>query len=109
MSDWSWRDWGLVDPVWSATGVSIARRFNAPIVPMGVNQYMPFAYYALAQIHEELRDITLFHGLMRQKGAHYRLAFGAPALARDLAGSDSEATAELKARCDALAWGSKTR
>ena len=109
MSDWSWRSWGLVDPVWSATGVSIARRFNAPIVPMGVNQYMPFAYYALAQIHEELRDITLFHGLMRQKGAHYRLAFGAPALARDLAGSDSEATAELKARCDALAWGSKTR
>lgn len=105
MADWSWKTRGLVEPAWSATGVSIARRFNAPIVPMGVTQHMPFAYYAMSQIHEELRDVTLFHGLLRQRGAHYRLQFGEPVFARDLPGSESEATAELKARCEALAWG----
>lgn len=105
MADWSWKERRLVEPPWSATGVSIARRFNAPIVPMGVTQRMPMAYYVLAQIHEELRDITLFHGLLRQKGAHYRIAFGDPVFARDLEGSDGEATEALKAMCERLAWG----
>jgi 1-acyl-sn-glycerol-3-phosphate acyltransferase len=105
MADWSWRQRGLVEPAWSATGISIARRFNAPIVPLGVTQHMPLAYYALSHLHEELRDVTLFHGLLRQRGARYRLQFGEPVLARDVPGSESEATATLKARCEALAWG----
>ena len=104
MADWSWRQRRLVEPAWSATGVSIARRFNAPIVPMGVSQAMPLAYYVLSHIHEELRDVTLFHGLLNQRGAKYRLTFGEPVLARDLPGNESEATQTLKERCEALAW-----
>ena len=104
MADWSWRQRRLVEPAWSATGVSIARRFNAPIVPMGVRQAMPLAYYVLSHIHEELRDVTLFHGLLNQRGAKYRLTFGEPVLARDLPGNESEATQTLKERCEALAW-----
>lgn len=104
MADWSWRKWQLVDPDWAPTGVSIARRFNAPIIPMGVTQRMPLAYYVLSQIHEELRDITLFHGLMNQKGKSYRLRFGLPHPARDLPGTEVEATAWLKTECDRLAW-----
>jgi putative hemolysin len=105
MADWSWKKRRLVEPPWSATGVSIARRFNAPIVPLGVTQAMPLAYYVLSHIHEELRDVTLFHGLLNQRGAKYRLSFGEAVLARDLAGSESEATQTLKDRCEALAWG----
>ena len=104
MADWSWRQRRLVEPAWSATGVSIARRFNAPIVPMGVTQAMPLAYYVLSHIHEELRDVTLFHGLLNQRGAKYRLTFGEPVLARDLPGNESEATQTLKERCETLAW-----
>lgn len=105
MADWSWAERRIVEPDWSPAGVSIARRFNAPIVPMGVTQAMPLAYYILAHIHEELRDITLFHGLLNQRGKHYRLSFGEPVLARDLPGSEAEATLALKERCEALAWG----
>ncbi|MEO1039156.1 MAG: 1-acyl-sn-glycerol-3-phosphate acyltransferase [Pseudomonadota bacterium] len=105
MADWSWRRWRIAEPAWASTGVSIARRFNAPVVAMGVTQRMPMAYYALAQLHEELRDITLFHGLMRQRGKHYRLRFAEPVHARALEGSDGEATDALKAKCEAMAWG----
>lgn len=105
MADWSWRKWRIVEPAWASTGVSIARRFDAPVVAMGVTQRMPLAYYALAQLHEELRDITLFHGLMRQRGKHYRLRFAPPISARALNGTDGEATDALKAQCEALAWG----
>jgi putative hemolysin len=104
MADWSWKTRSIVEPEWSPTGVSIARRFDAPIIPLGVTQRMPLAYYVLAHIHEELRDITLFHGLLNQRGAHYRLAFGEGVKARDLAGDDAAATDALKTRCEALAW-----
>ncbi len=104
MADWSWRERRLVEPGWAGTGVSLARRFGAPIVPVGVIQRMPLAYYALSQIHEELRDITLFHGLLRQRGARYRLRFGAPVDPRDLTGSDGEAAETLRQTCEALAW-----
>lgn len=105
MADWSWRKWRLVDPAWAPTGVSITRRFNCPIIPLGVTQRMPLAYYVLSQIHVELRDITLFHGLMNQRGKHYRLHFGEPRLARDIPGTEAEATQWLKDECDRLAWG----
>jgi len=105
MADWSWKTRSIVEPEWSPAGVSIARRFDAPIIPVGVTQRMPLAYYALAHIHEELRDITLFHGLLNQRGAHYRLAFGEPVRARDLAGDDAGASDALKAMCEGLAWG----
>ena len=104
MADWSWKERRLVEPGWAGAGVSLARRFAAPIVPVGVVQRMPLAYYALAQIHEELRDITLFHGLLRQRGARYRLRFGAPIPARSLAGSDADAAETLREICEALAW-----
>ncbi|XBQ17078.1 MAG: 1-acyl-sn-glycerol-3-phosphate acyltransferase [Oceanicaulis sp.] len=108
MADWSWRARRLVEPAWAATGVSLARRFAAPVVPVGVVQRMPLAYYALAQIHEELRDVTLFHGLLRQRGARYRLRFGDPLDARALPGDDRAASEHLKQICEALAWGART-
>jgi putative hemolysin len=82
----------------------LARRFGAPIVPVGVVQRMPLAYYALSQINEELRDITLFHGLLHQRGARYRLRFGEVVDPRALTGTDSEAAETLRQTCEALAW-----
>lgn len=105
MADWSWSKRRLVEPAWAPTGVSIARKFRAPIIPMGVTQAMPLAYYLLAQIHEELRDITLFHGLLNQRGAHYRLTFDAPVGLDNLPREDQAATDQIKAQCEALAWG----
>ena len=105
MADWSWSKRRLVEPAWAPTGVSIARKFGAPIIPMGVTQAMPLAYYLLAQIHEELRDITLFHGLLNQRGAYYRLTFDAPVGLENLPREDQAATDQLKAQCEALAWG----
>ena len=105
MADWDWASRRLVDPEWAPTGVSIARRFNAPIIPVGVIQRMPLMYYILSHIHEELRDITLFHGFLRQRGSQYRLKFGAPVLAKAMTGDDQAATTVLKQTCEDLAWG----
>lgn len=105
MADWSWRRWRIAEPAWAPTAISLARRFNAPVVAMGVTRTMPLLYYALAQLHEELRDITIFHGLMRQRGKTYRLSFNEPVPARDWPGDEKEATEAVKRACERLAWG----
>jgi putative hemolysin len=105
MADWSWKQGRLVDFPWMPTGVSIARRFNAPIVPVGVIQRMPMAFYVLSHIHEELRDITIFHGLLSQRGATYKLKFGEALLPKAIPGDEQEATDWLKALCEDMAWG----
>lgn len=105
MARWRWKRWGLVEEPWSPTAISLARRFNAPVVTLGVRQSMPLAFYALDQIHEELRDMTVFHGLLAQRGKTYRLRFAPSVSARDIPGSEAEATAAILAEAERLAWG----
>ncbi|SDL61285.1 Acyltransferase [Maricaulis salignorans] len=105
MSEWSWKKWQLTEKPWHPTAVSLARKFKTPIIPLAVRQRMPVLYYALAQINEELKDMTIFHGFMGKAEARYRLAFGR---AMDIGpddGTDAEATAMMRGICERTAWG----
>tara|TARA_R110002073_G_scaffold19336_23_gene70795 strand:+ start:7113 stop:8027 length:915 start_codon:yes stop_codon:yes gene_type:complete len=104
MAEWSWKTGGLVEKPWQVTAVSFARRFGVPIIPMGVKQRMPLVYYALAQINEELKDMTVFQGFMGKKKARYRLAFGDAIDPKTLPASEAEATETVKQVCEKLAW-----
>jgi putative hemolysin len=57
---------------------------------------MSFLYYALAQVSAELRNITLFHELLRKRGDRYRLAYGDPIDPGALPQDVEEATLVLK-------------
>ncbi|WP_394693483.1 1-acyl-sn-glycerol-3-phosphate acyltransferase [Hyphobacterium sp.] len=104
MAEWNWKRFTLDEKPWAPTAVSFARRFKQPIIPLGVRQRMPILYYALAQVHTELKDMTVFHGFMGKKGARYPLRFGAPIDPATLPESEAEATAIVKAACEQLAW-----
>lgn len=105
MAKWSWSKMRLVEGDWLATGVSLARKFRTPLIPMGVTQRMSLAFYGLGQIHEELRHMTVFYELLAKKCAHYHLRLAPPYSPEDLVGSESALTDQIKAECEALAWG----
>lgn len=105
MSEWSWKHWGLREKPWQPTAISLARKFDAPVIPLAVRQRMPFLYYALAQINEELKDMTIFHGLMGKAGARYRLAYGRPMTIGKDDGSDAQVTEMFRDICERTAWG----
>ncbi|WP_199200492.1 1-acyl-sn-glycerol-3-phosphate acyltransferase [Alkalicaulis satelles] len=105
MAHWSWRQRRLAEPDWAPAFISLARRFDAPAVPLGVRQRMPLLYYALSLISTELRDMTVFHAFMAQKNKRYRLEFGEPLPSRALPGQDAAAAAHMRALSEALAWG----
>jgi putative hemolysin len=105
MAEWSWTEWRLKEKPWMPTAVSFARRFGQPIIPLGVRQRMPVLYYALAQIHTELKDMTVFQGFIGKKGAHYPLRFGEPIDPKTLPESEAGATELIREACERLAWG----
>ena len=103
MSKWDWRSRRLVEQDWQDTAVSLARRYKAPVVPLGIKQRMSLAFYGLGQIHEELRHMTVFHELLAKKGAHYRLNFAKGIDPNELPGDDAFAIHALRAMSETLA------
>jgi putative hemolysin len=103
MSVWDWRTFSLRDESWQPTAVSLARKFKAPIISLGVRQRMSLWFYGLGLIHEELRHMTVFHELLAKKGAHYRLKFGAPLDPLSLAGDEQVASESLRLCSQGLA------
>jgi putative hemolysin len=105
MSEWSWKKWRLVEKPWHPTAISLARKFNAPLIPLAVRQRMPVLYYALAQINEELKDMTIFHGFMGKARARYSLALGRPMTIQPRDGTDAAVTEMIREICERTAWG----
>ena len=104
MAHWDWSARALVEGPWLPTGVSLARKFKAPLIPMGLKQRMSLAFYGLGQIHDELRHMTVFYELLAKKAAKYRISLSAPIDTASLIGTDQAITDTLRAQCQTLAW-----
>ncbi|MEZ5934273.1 MAG: 1-acyl-sn-glycerol-3-phosphate acyltransferase [Alphaproteobacteria bacterium] len=87
---------GLRERSWLATTVTLARRYQAPILPLRITSRNSWLYYALATISNELRDITVFNELLNKRGADVRMTFGPPIDPADLPDDPDVATAELQ-------------
>ncbi len=67
---------GLVERPWMTSGVSIAQRYECPIVPMHVRGFNSALFYLLWFLNTELKDMTLFRELLNKGNQHYRLTVG---------------------------------
>jgi putative hemolysin len=103
MSRWDWRTFRLTEEAWAPTAASLARKFNAPVVPLGLKQRMSVMFYALGQIHEELKHMTVFHELLAKRGARYTMKFAPSVAADDLPDSDATASDALRSMSETLA------
>lgn len=85
----------LTDPPWAPTAVSLAQKYDAPIVPVHVAGPDAFWFHLFDRFSKELRDITLFHELLNKAGKRFDLTVG-PAI--DTTAIDME----TNALCEAL-------
>ncbi|MDZ4691764.1 GNAT family N-acetyltransferase [Terricaulis sp.] len=70
------REGVLTDPEWMPTAVSLARKYELPILPVHMAGPYSVWFHTFAKISPELRDITLFHELLNKQGRTYQLTFG---------------------------------
>lgn len=72
------RDGSVTDPEWAPTAASLARKYNAPVVPIHVAGPSSTLFHLFDRVSQELRDITLFHELLNKKKKPYQLKVGKP-------------------------------
>jgi len=89
-------DGHLSDPPWAASAVSLARKFDASIIPLHVAGPWSRMFHIFDRFSSELRDITLFHELLNKRGRRFVLTIGAPIPPEALGGEPSETVANLK-------------
>ncbi len=89
-------DGQLAESPWMASATSIARKYDAPILPIHVDGPWSTLFHFFHGFSGELRDITLFHELLNKRGRPFRLTVGQPIPPGGLDGDPTEVTARLK-------------
>jgi putative hemolysin len=104
------RNGRLVDPEWSNTCASLARKHDAPIMPVHMAGPWSFWFHFFDGVSGELRDITLFHEFLNKAGREFRLIIG-PLIPSDaMDGDATQRTAEVKFYVEnVLPHGPKTK
>jgi len=87
----------LTDPTWQTSAFSLARKYDAPIVPMHLTGPWSFLFHLFDRFSQELRDITLFHELLNKKGQSFSLIVGRPIMPAALDADAASASLRIKA------------
>jgi putative hemolysin len=90
-------DGRLEDPEWMTTAVSIARKYDAALLPVHLAGPWSTLFHLFNDVSRELRDITLFHELLNKRGRPFRLTIGRPIAPEALDVDAGAATLALKA------------
>lgn len=87
----------LTDPVWMPTAVSVAVKYDAPIIPVHVDGPWATLFHFFDRFSGELRDITLFHELLNKTGRRFRITVGKGIAPGRLDADAAVASAAIKA------------
>lgn len=66
----------LKEEPWMASALSIARKYEAPVLPLHLSGPWSTLFHFFHGFSGELRDITLFHELLNKKGRPFSLIVG---------------------------------
>ncbi|MEM9840478.1 MAG: lysophospholipid acyltransferase family protein [Pseudomonadota bacterium] len=90
----------LQERPWMSTVANLPKRYKCPIIPVNLKSRNSWLYYWFNNVHQELRDMTLFHELMNKRGQTFDFMFGEPIMPEQLLEDDDEAAKELQAYVD---------
>jgi len=91
------KDGSVTDPEWAPTAASMARKYNAPVIPIHVAGPTSTLFHLFDKVSQELRDITLFHELLNKRKKAFQLKVGLPIPPTRLDIDATKATYALKA------------
>ena len=87
---------GASDPQGASSAFSVARKYDAPILPVHVAGPPSRLFHFFHQFSGELRDMTLFHELLNKRGKTFRLTVGPLVTPADLPLDAAEAARAMK-------------
>ncbi len=91
-----WADGKLNERPWKTSAVSLARKYNLPILPVHITARNSGLFYWLAKWSTELRDMTVFYELLNKKGNRFDFTVGHMIQPEQLEGDPAEVTRALE-------------
>jgi putative hemolysin len=70
------RDGKLGESPWMSSAASLARKYEAPIVPLHIKGPWSMLFHFFHHFSNELRDITLFHELLNKRSGAFEIVVG---------------------------------
>ena len=86
----------LTERPWMQSAVSIARKYDVPLIPLRIQARNSALFYLFDFFHPTLRDITLFHETLNKGRQPYKLILGKPISPDDLSSNVPEAVATVR-------------
>ena len=90
------KDGVLFEPDWMVSAVTLARKYQVPIIPMYITGPASPWFHFFNQFSSELRDITLFKELLNKNNQAFVLTAGASIAPDNLAGNNQVITQRLQ-------------
>jgi putative hemolysin len=90
------RDGVLTEPDWMTSAVALARKNNAPIIPIHMTGPNSVWFHLFDRFSGQLRDITLFKELLNKRGQTFTLSAACPITPDQLAGDSVVLTQMLQ-------------
>jgi putative hemolysin len=91
-----WHEGKLTERPWQTSLISLARRYDFPVVPVRMTARNSGLFYFLSKYSTELRDMTIFRELLNKKGRSYSVVIGKPIPAAELEGEPGDVIARLQ-------------
>jgi putative hemolysin len=91
-----WANGKLNERPWKTSAVSLARKYNLPILPIHITARNSGLFYWLAKWSTELRDMTVFYELLNKKGNRFDFTVGQMISPDELEGDPAEVTKALE-------------
>lgn len=88
----------LIERKWMPSAISLARKYNLPIIPVHINARNSLLFYFLDLISQSLKDITLFYEVLNKKDYNFRIKIGRSINTQDLPHENEDATLFVKER-----------
>jgi putative hemolysin len=92
----------LIEEPWASSALSLARKYDAPVLPLHVTGPDSTLFHLFDRFSGELRDITLFHELLNKHGKTFQISAGPLIPAQSLDPDADAATAALKRYIDTV-------
>jgi putative hemolysin len=86
----------LTEPQWMTSAIALARKNEAPIIPIYMTGPWSFWFHFFGRFSAQLRDITLFKELLNKRGKLFTLNAGSPITPDQLVGDTQVVTDWLK-------------
>jgi putative hemolysin len=87
----------LADPDWASSAFSVARKYEAAILPMHLTGPWSTLFHFFDGFSGELRDMTLFHELLNKRGKVFTLTIGPAVPPSRMPADPGEAASAMKA------------